>query len=42
MEQKILESFKKKRGKYTYKTYKWLNGNIDEYRYGDYIEEIGG
>lgn len=23
----------KVRGKYTYKTYKWLDGKIDEYRY---------
>lgn len=32
----------KMRGKYIYKTYKWLNGNIEEYRYGSYVEVIGG
>lgn len=29
----------KKRGKYTYKTYRWSTGKIEEYRYGSFIEE---
>lgn len=28
-----------KRGKYTYITYEWLDGNVEQYRYGEYIEE---
>lgn len=29
----------KRKGNYIYKTYKWLNGEVEEYRYGSYIEE---
>ena len=28
----------RKRGTYTYKTYQWLTGKIETYRYGDYVE----
>ena len=30
----------KTRGKYIYKTYRWLTGTIEEYRYGSYVENI--
>lgn len=29
----------KTRGRFIYKKYVWLNGNVEEYRYGSYIEE---
>lgn len=28
----------KQRGNYTYKTYKWLNGEIETYKYGECCE----
>lgn len=30
----------KMRGNYIYKTYKWLSGEVEEYRYGNYLEEV--